>query len=157
MASICQRKDSPFSWMSYKDPNGRWKNINTGYRKDNFGTMKQAELLAKEKSIEEQRSRPVSTGAELDSCVFKWIAATRGDTTKGQHGDTRTISRDAEGTSRNTRLHNRQHWAANTSLVIWNGENATAASAIIAIAFSKKQRYRFPRGAWQATPLRIRS
>jgi hypothetical protein len=58
MASTYLRKDSPFIWISYKSVSGVWKNTNTGYRQDNIGDRKQAEKLAKRKTLEEMANKP---------------------------------------------------------------------------------------------------
>ena len=49
MASTDRRADSPFTWIRYKSSSSAWKSANIGYRQD----KKQAELLAKGKSLEE--------------------------------------------------------------------------------------------------------
>jgi integrase len=59
MASTYRRADSPFIWIRYKSDAGVWKSANTGYRQDNIGDQKQAELLAKRKSLEEMANKPV--------------------------------------------------------------------------------------------------
>lgn len=59
MASTYKRADSPFIWIRYKSDSGAWKSANTGYRQDNIGDRKQAELLAKRKSLEEMANKPI--------------------------------------------------------------------------------------------------
>jgi hypothetical protein len=59
MASTYRRADSPFIWIRYKSDTGVWKSANTGYRQDNIGDRKQAELLAKRESLEEMANKPV--------------------------------------------------------------------------------------------------
>jgi integrase len=62
MASTYLRPDSPFIWIRYKDATGKWKNANTGYRKNSGADSRQANLLAKEKSLEEAKTRGVNLG-----------------------------------------------------------------------------------------------
>jgi integrase len=57
MASTYLRKDSPFIWIRYKSADGKWKNANSGYRKDNPSDRRQAKLLAQEKSLQEATVR----------------------------------------------------------------------------------------------------
>jgi hypothetical protein len=66
MASTYRRTDSPYIWIGSKDAAGKWKSTNTGYRQDNIGDRKQAEQLAKRKSLEEMSTNQPSTniGAE---------------------------------------------------------------------------------------------
>ena len=59
MASTYRRADFPFIWIRYKSDSGVWKSANTGYRQDNIGDQKQAELLAKRKSLEEMANKPI--------------------------------------------------------------------------------------------------
>src|ERR1700736_3923570 len=59
MASTYKRADSPLIWIRYKSPSGAWKSANTGYRQDSIGDRKQAERLAKRKSLEEMANKPV--------------------------------------------------------------------------------------------------
>ena len=49
MTSTYIRKDSPYIWIRYKGVDGKWKSANSGYRKDNFGDRKQAELVVSQK------------------------------------------------------------------------------------------------------------
>jgi integrase len=74
MASTYLRKDSPFIWISYKSVSGLWKNTNTGYRQDNIGDRKQAEKLAKRKSLEEMANKPSTVGGHgWEVWVVPWI------------------------------------------------------------------------------------
>jgi hypothetical protein len=71
MASVYNRSDSPYIWISYKDASGKWRNSNSGYRKDNVGDRRQAELVAREKTLMELTARPVSPGR---SAFAEWTA-----------------------------------------------------------------------------------
>jgi hypothetical protein len=46
MASTYYRPDSPFIWILYKSADGKWKRVNSGFRRDNLADRKQAELRA---------------------------------------------------------------------------------------------------------------
>jgi hypothetical protein len=81
MASIYLRKDSPFIWIQYKDAQGKWKCVNSGYRQDNIGDRKQARLLAKEKSLLELANKPVNTGRCWEDWALPWINAKWGNRT----------------------------------------------------------------------------
>lgn len=82
MASIYRRKDSPFLWISYKDATGKWKSANTGYRQDNIGDRKQAEMVAKRKSLEEMENKPLNVATHRwEDWVVPWITATWGNRT----------------------------------------------------------------------------
>jgi hypothetical protein len=74
VASTYIRPDSPFVWIRYKDTKGKWRNANSGYRKDNIGDRRQAKLVAREKTLEELASRPAQPGkTDFDSWVIPWI------------------------------------------------------------------------------------
>lgn len=74
MASIYERADSPHFWIRYKDSSGKWKSAVTPYRKDNVGCKRQAELLAREKTIEERAIQRVSPGrASFTEWCPSWI------------------------------------------------------------------------------------
>jgi hypothetical protein len=74
MASIYLRPDSPYIWMRHKDSSGKWKSTNTGYRKDNVGDKRQAELLARERTVEEHATQRVNPGrASFDEWCPSWI------------------------------------------------------------------------------------
>jgi hypothetical protein len=67
MASIYQRPDSPYLWMSYKGATGKWEHAKTRYLKDNLEERKQAKEAAFRKSIEEKLSKPrIDAGEEKD-------------------------------------------------------------------------------------------
>jgi hypothetical protein len=74
MASTYLRADSPYIWISYKDAAGKWKSKNTGYRQDNIGDRKQAERVAKAKSLEEMSNKPVRVANhKWEDWVVPWI------------------------------------------------------------------------------------
>jgi hypothetical protein len=74
MASTYQRTDSPYIWIRYKDAAGKWKSSNTGYRQDNIGDRKQAEQLAKRKSLEEMSTKTVRIAShKWEDWVVPWI------------------------------------------------------------------------------------
>jgi integrase len=74
MASTYKRTDSPYIWIRYKDAGGKWKSANTGYRQDNIGDRKQAEQLAKRKSLEEMSNKPVRISSHRwEDWVMPWI------------------------------------------------------------------------------------
>jgi integrase len=80
MASTYSRTDSPFIWIRYKDAGGAWKSTNTGYRRDNPGDRKQAELLAKRKSLEEMACKPARIASHRwEDWSVPWIKARWGD------------------------------------------------------------------------------
>ena len=81
MASTYFRKDSPFIWISFKNAEGKWRSAATGYRQDNFGDRKQAEKLAKQKSLEEMANKPVRASHRWEDWVIPWITARWGDRT----------------------------------------------------------------------------
>jgi hypothetical protein len=78
MASIYKRTDSSYFWIRYKDSSGKWKSAITPYRKDNVGCKRQAELLAREKAIEERATQPWENikPLELRNLPFHWTAST---------------------------------------------------------------------------------
>jgi integrase len=74
MASTYLRADSPYIWIRYREAAGKWKSKNTGYRKDNLGERKQAERLAKAKSLEEMSSKTVRVFShKWEDWVVPWI------------------------------------------------------------------------------------
>jgi integrase len=81
MASTFNRPDSPFVWIRFKDGAGKWKSANTGYRQDNIGDRKQAELMAKRKSLEEMANKPVRAGNRWEDWAVPWIEARCGNRT----------------------------------------------------------------------------
>jgi hypothetical protein len=59
---------------SYKSDSGAWKSANTGHRPDNIGDRKQAELLAKRKSLEEMANKPVPVASHRwEDWGVSWI------------------------------------------------------------------------------------
>ncbi|MEA3205203.1 MAG: hypothetical protein QOG92_833, partial [Verrucomicrobiota bacterium] len=81
MASTFNRPDSPFIWIRHKDATGKWKSTNSGYRQDNLGDRKQAEILAKKKSLEEMANKPVRAGNRWEDWAVPWIEARWGNRT----------------------------------------------------------------------------
>jgi len=82
MASLYNRSDSPFIWIRYKDAAGKWASKNTGYRQDNIGDRKQAEIVAKRKSLEEMASKPVRVASHnWEDWAMPWIIARWGNRT----------------------------------------------------------------------------
>ena len=76
MASTFLRKNSAYIWIRYKDASGAWQSASTGYRKDNFGEVRQAKLRAREKTLEELANRgPQTSGGRSDfsEWVIPWI------------------------------------------------------------------------------------
>jgi hypothetical protein len=74
MASLYLRPDSPFLWMRYKDASGKWKSANTGYRKGNVGDERQADLLVREKTVQERATQRVNPGrASFEEWCPTWI------------------------------------------------------------------------------------
>jgi integrase len=63
-------------WVSYKDASGRWRNKNTGYRKDNLGELRQAGRLRDALTLRERTRRTVSRADW--SFVAPWIEVTYG-------------------------------------------------------------------------------
>jgi len=59
--------------MSFKNEAGKWGNKSTGYRKDNPGERRQAELLADEQSIKERKRTPASAREQWDGWVDRWL------------------------------------------------------------------------------------
>jgi hypothetical protein len=83
MASTYSRKDSPFIWIRYRTPEGKWQGKNTGFRRDNPGDRKQAKNLAQKKSLEEMISKTARTGGSAWSeWVASWINSRWGDIQK---------------------------------------------------------------------------
>ncbi len=74
MASTYNKPDSPFIWIRYKDAEGRWKSRNSGYRQDNIGDRKQAELEAQRTKLAEMERQPVThTRSGFAAWVVQWI------------------------------------------------------------------------------------
>lgn len=73
MASIYTRDDSPFFWIRFKDLNGSWKGKATGYRLDNPGDRRQAQLLADKMSVEERERAAAGGNDRWDSWVDGWL------------------------------------------------------------------------------------
>jgi Phage integrase family len=75
MASTYLRPDSSYIWIRFKDSSGRWRSANTGYRKNSGAESRQANILAKEKSLQEITSRGIAPGkaAFADWCSV-WVA-----------------------------------------------------------------------------------
>jgi hypothetical protein len=73
MASIYKRPETSYIWITYKGADGCRKRINTGYRWDNPGDRKQAEKLAKMKTLEELVSKPIKSTGGWEDWVLPWI------------------------------------------------------------------------------------
>jgi hypothetical protein len=59
MASIYRRPETNYIWITYKGEDGTRKRVNTGYRWDNNIERFQAEKLAKAKTFEEMKNKPI--------------------------------------------------------------------------------------------------
>src|SRR5258708_19544927 len=59
MASIYKRPETSYIWITYKGEDGKRKRVNTGYRCDNNIERLQAEKLAKAKTFEELKNKPI--------------------------------------------------------------------------------------------------
>ena len=59
MASIYRRPETNYIWITYKGEDGKRKRVNTGYRWDNNIERFQAEKLAKAKTFEELKNKPI--------------------------------------------------------------------------------------------------
>src|SRR5260370_42687288 len=59
MASIYRRPETNYIWITYKGEDGKRKRVNTGYRWDNNIERFQAEKLAKAKTFEEMKNKPI--------------------------------------------------------------------------------------------------
>jgi Phage integrase SAM-like domain len=59
MASIYRRPETSYIWITYKGEDGKRKRVNTGYRWDNNVERLHAEKLAKAKTFEELRNKPI--------------------------------------------------------------------------------------------------
>jgi integrase len=78
MASIYTKKESKYFWIRYKGEDGKWKGQKTPYLKGNhranLGNVKQAELLARDKTLEEMARKPVVAGrSAFSEWVIPWI------------------------------------------------------------------------------------
>jgi len=74
VASTFYRPNSKYIWIRYKDANGKWTSSSTGYRRDNLGDVRQAGLVARQKTLEEQAEKPTQArGANFDDWVNAWI------------------------------------------------------------------------------------
>src|SRR5260370_27826365 len=72
MASLYMRGQT--YWLTYKDDSGKWRSKSTGYRANNFGEKKQAELLCRKATKEEQAARDVSVaGDQFEDWVPRWL------------------------------------------------------------------------------------
>jgi hypothetical protein len=61
-------------WLTYKDDSGKWRSKSTGYRANNFGEKKQAELLCRKATKEEQAARDISVaGDQFEDWVPRWL------------------------------------------------------------------------------------
>jgi hypothetical protein len=82
MASAYTRPDSPYIWISFKE-DGKWKRINSGYRKANAGDRAQANRLVKQRTLEEMRGAKVNAYGGW-AWVASWIDARWGDKPTGR-------------------------------------------------------------------------
>jgi len=73
MASIYKRKTSAYFYIRKKNERGEWVSESTGYRKDNPGDRRQAELLARKLTEEERTRRPHGHGAAFEEWVERWL------------------------------------------------------------------------------------
>ena len=73
MASTYTRKDSAFIWLRIKSDNGKWICKPTGYRHDNLGDRRQADLVARKLSIEERERAPASSHEHWDAWIDAWM------------------------------------------------------------------------------------
>lgn len=74
MASTYTRAGSPYIWLRFKDEEGKWIGRPTSYRADNIGDRRQAKLVARDLSLKERESRPVSGAEYFDEWVPQWMA-----------------------------------------------------------------------------------
>src|SRR5258707_3248360 len=70
MASIYKRREPFYIGITYKGEDGKRKRVNTGYRWDNNIERLQAEKLAKAKTFEELKNKPIHERGGWD-----WIPA----------------------------------------------------------------------------------
>lgn len=80
MASTYLKPGSPWIWLRYKSTEGKWKARPTEYRPGNMGDRRQAELLARKITEEEQiaRSTGGNNGRRFSEWVVPWIESTYG-------------------------------------------------------------------------------
>jgi hypothetical protein len=76
MASLYQRKNSPYWWIKYKGPEGLIHRESTCLRIEDLGESRKARALKMEKSIAEIRS-PNLIGKHLTDWVPLWIDSTK--------------------------------------------------------------------------------
>lgn len=89
MASTYTRKNSAFIWVRFKDERGKWKGKATGYRHDNLGDKRQAELLARKLTDEERSRRPEMQSEHWSAWVLEWLNVTYA----GRDNNTLTVYR----------------------------------------------------------------
>jgi hypothetical protein len=66
MASTYRRPETTYIWISYKGADGKRRRVNTGYRWENPGERNQAEKLAKLKTLQELKNKPINTSSDWD-------------------------------------------------------------------------------------------
>jgi len=85
MASIYKRPETSYIWITYKGEDGKRKRVNTGYRWDNNIERFQAEKLAKLKTFEELKNKPIKERGGWD-WVPEFIEARWGQKQNGTLG-----------------------------------------------------------------------
>ena len=79
MASIYTKAGSKMIWIRYKDGAGLWRGKPSGYRTNNPGERRQAELLAR-RQTEIEKTMAHSAGTRFEDWVLQWIVMKYGGT-----------------------------------------------------------------------------
>lgn len=73
MASCFQRKDSPFFWIRFKTPDGRWKQRSSGVRTDAPGALRKVHQMVVEETAREAMRETEGASAMFRHWVPGWI------------------------------------------------------------------------------------
>lgn len=73
MASTYTRPDSPFIFIRYKDPSGKWRGRKTGFLKTKQRDIKDAEEMAADTTTEEKKRTPAGKSPIFSDWVVPWL------------------------------------------------------------------------------------
>jgi hypothetical protein len=94
MASLYPRGN--ILWIHFKDATGKWRNISTGYRRNNAGERRQAARLCDEQTLRERLAQPAAAAGGW-SWVDGWLETRWGGdnsrTSQAYHCRWRTVQR----------------------------------------------------------------
>jgi Phage integrase SAM-like domain len=73
MATLKVKARSPFWYVQFKDPSGKWKTKATKYRRDNERHTKEARMRCKENTLEERLARKVTPDEKWENWIHQFF------------------------------------------------------------------------------------